>query len=261
MTDLADPSLPYTAFAPQAGGNGRGPDRGRQAAFGAAARHSRRVRWLKVAVPALAVAGAVAFVGLVWLDPFAPRQAKLDLGTLSVKGDTLTMDLPHLTGFNKKQESYNVTARTASQHLTAPGQIDLTQLEAVIGMADHSSATLRATGGHFDSTAEILTLNDRVSVTSTRGYSAELTQARVDFKGGTVRSDQPVHVNLVSGTVEANAMSIADGGSRIAFTGGVRTSFAVPDRTKPAANTMAASKAVSKTSSTAPAPLPTLAQP
>jgi lipopolysaccharide export system protein LptC len=202
----------------------------RDRAFGAASRHSRRVRILKVAVPGLAAAGVIGFVLYTMFNPFRSLPVDVNVGKLDVSGDRLTMELPRLTGFNRRHQAYNVTAKSASQRLTAPGLIDLTDLEAIIATPGESKATLRDRNGKFDSSAELLTLHDDVTVSSTSGYSAALSAATVDFKAGTVKSDQPVKVNLESGVVEAGSLSVTGGGDVIIFSKGVTTRFAAKPR-------------------------------
>ena len=198
----------------------------RDGAFDIAWRHSRRVRLLRVLVPLVAALAGLAFVIVVWFNPFRPKDATLDIGSLSVSGDKVTMELPRLTGFNRNKDAYNVTAKTASQRITAPGLIELTDLEALIAMPDSDKATLRASNGQFDSNREFLTLKGRVSVQSTKGYSAELASAAIDFKQNTVVSDEPVKVRLNGGVIAAGAMTVTGGGETINFTGGVTSSFA-----------------------------------
>lgn len=197
----------------------------RDHAFAAANRHSALVKGLKITMPVLAALGALGFGAYVWLDPFHRPQASVDVSSLQLHGDRLTMELPHLTGFNRNQQSYNVTAKTASQRLTAPGQIELSGLDAVISMADKSTANLKALTGNFDSSAEILTLDKQVNVVSTKGYKADLTSARVDFKSGTVVSNEPVSVDVGAGKIRAGTMIITSGGQVIAFHGGVNSTF------------------------------------
>jgi lipopolysaccharide export system protein LptC len=153
------------------------------------------------------------------------QDVSVDVGHLSVSGDRVTMELPRLTGFNKNQQSYNVTAKSASQKITAPGLIDLTDLEAIITMPDQGKATLTATTGKFDSAKEFLTLTEKVKVSSTKGYSADLSSANVDFKAGTVASQEAVKVQMQSGIVKAGSLLVQGGGDRIKFGGGVATRF------------------------------------
>jgi len=194
-------------------------------AFNAARQHSRRVRLLRFAVPLAALLGVLGFLGYVFFDPFRIANVEITVGKPILHGDKLVMELPHLTGFNKQQQAYNVTATSATQLIRSPGLIDLAGLQAVISMADQSKATLSSNGGKFDSNAEILHLENNVRVQSTKGYSAELSVATVNFKAGTVDSDQPVVVRLANGTINGGGLSITKGGSTISFSGGVTSRF------------------------------------
>ncbi len=197
----------------------------RARAFREADRNTRRVRLLRKAVPLIALGGVVVMIGLAFFNPFRPKEVEVDIGALTVSGDQLTMEMPRLTGFNKRNEAYNVTAASASQKLTAPGEIDLKDLDAVITMADKQTATLKAASGQFNSSTEMLTLTEKVSVGSTRGYNATMQNATVDFKAGQVTSQGNVTLKLENGLIEAKNLKIIDGGDRILFEGGVSTRF------------------------------------
>jgi lipopolysaccharide export system protein LptC len=197
-------------------------------AFDAARQNSRRVRLLKFAVPFLALVGIAGFAFYALFDPFHYRGPVITVGTPTIKGNKIVMDLPHMTGFNKKQQAYDVTAASATQTITAPGQIDLNDLQAVITMADKSKATLSATRGKFNSTAELLDLDTNVTVRSTKGYSVDLSVAAIDFKAGTVKSDQPVVIYLANGTIRGGSLSITSGGGTIILNDGVVSRFQRP---------------------------------
>jgi lipopolysaccharide export system protein LptC len=200
----------------------------RESAFHAARSHSRLVRFLKFAVPAVALLGMMSFVFFAWFNPFRAANVTVDVGQVDVGGGKLVMELPHLTGFNKRQQAYNITATTASQKVTAPGLIDLTHLDAVITMVDKTTTTMTANVGKFNSDAQILSLQDNVKVKSTKGYDAVLRSGTIDFKAGTVKSSEAVTVNLSNGTISGNGIDIVDGGSKITFEGGVTAHFRTP---------------------------------
>jgi len=207
-------------------------------AFDAARQHSRRVRVMRFVVPLVALLGVVGFIGYAFFDPFRIKDVEVKIDTVGVgEGGRIVMKLPHLTGFNKKQQAYNVTATSATQQVTAPGLLDLAQLEAVISMADQSKSTLSSTTGKFDSNAQILHLKDNVRVESTRGYSAAMSVATIDFKAGTVDSSQPVQVTLANGVIKSGALTITNSGNTINFKGGVVSRFQRPPTASAAAAT------------------------
>ena len=71
---------------------------GLEARFAAAARHSRMVRMLRVAVPAAVVLAMAGIVAVSIFNPFRMLLPKLpvDMGNLVVSGTKITMESPHL---------------------------------------------------------------------------------------------------------------------------------------------------------------------
>ncbi|MGO4334524.1 LPS export ABC transporter periplasmic protein LptC [Labrys sp. KB_33_2] len=199
----------------------------RESAFKAARAHSRLVRFLKFAVPAIAVAGAGVFVFLAVVNPFAPPPIELPPVTPVSEG-ILAVERPHLTGSNNRGQKYDVTATSGTQKVSVPGVVSLTELNAVITAPDQSDAKLTAKAGTFDTVGQLLDLKGDVRVKSTKGYDATLKSASIDLKASTVNSTEPVTVNLSSGTISGNGLSIVQGGSKILFKDGVSASFKVP---------------------------------
>ena len=78
------------------------------ARFAIAARHSRLVRVLRIAVPAIV---ALAMAGVVAISIFNPfralmKQLPVDIDNLVVSGSKITMESPHLSGFSPDQRPY-----------------------------------------------------------------------------------------------------------------------------------------------------------
>src|SRR6266487_2769954 len=87
------------------------PQEGRRI-YAAAVRHSRWVRFLKLAIPlgATLAIGSIVFIGL--FDPFR-RLEGLTLGPISLSGTKITMEAPKVTGFRKDARPYEVNATAA----------------------------------------------------------------------------------------------------------------------------------------------------
>lgn len=202
------------------------PDRGRRS-YARALRHSRRVRFLKIAIP-LGAAGSAALVLVITLfNPFA-AQGGLSIGPVSVSGTRIVMDAPRLSGFQDDTRPYEVTATQASQDVRAPHLVDLVDLRARIAVdADGNVVRVEAATGRFDTEAELLVLERDVRVTSTLGYTADLERATIDFAAGTVVSEEPVRVGTGFGVVEAAGLALSENGDVITFTGGVRSTFSL----------------------------------
>src|SRR4051812_49824883 len=206
------------------------------ARFAIAARHSRMVRILRIAVPAvvgLAMAGVVA---ISIFNPFRAlmKQLPLDLDNLVVSGSKITMESPHLAGFSPDQRPYEVWAKTATQDLKDPDRVELKTLRAKVLQEDRSTVTMDARTGLFDTKAQLLDLRKDIFLQSSTGYEARLSQALLDIAKGTVTSEEPVDVKLLNGTLTADKLRITEKGGLVRFEGHVKMNL-IMDSPDPAA--------------------------
>jgi lipopolysaccharide export system protein LptC len=190
--------------------------------FAAAARHSRLVRMLRVAVPGVVLLAMAAIVGVSVFNPFRIlTNLPLDMGNLVVSGTKITMETPHLSGFSSDGRPYELWAKTATQDLTDPDHVELATLRAKVQMEDKSTMTMDARTGLFNSKEQILDLRKDVFLQSSTGYEARMTQAVIDIGKGTVASDEQVDVKLLNGTLVGQRLRITEHGEVVRFDGGV----------------------------------------
>jgi lipopolysaccharide export system protein LptC len=191
------------------------------AKFASAARHSRLVRILRIAVPTT-VAAAMGLLVLI-STIFNPFQipVKLDSGNLVVTGTKITMESPHMSGFTPDQRPYELWAKTATQDITDPDHVDLNDLKSKVLMEDQSILLLDARTGRFDNKQQQLDLHKDIFLRTSSGYEARLNSAFVDMGKGTVSSDEHVDVKLTNGTLTADRLRITEGGDVIRFEGNV----------------------------------------
>jgi lipopolysaccharide export system protein LptC len=196
---------------------------GMEARFAVAARHSRIVRALRIAVPAAVILAMAGIVAVSIFNPFRMLLPKLplDMGNLVVSGTKITMESPHLSGYTPDRRPYEMWAITATQDLTDPDHVDLKKLRAKVLMEDQSTVTLDALNGLFDSKEQLLDLHKDIYMQTTTGYEAWLTQAFVDMGKGTVTSDEHVDVKWQDGTLSADKLRITGGGEVVRFEGHV----------------------------------------
>ena len=194
-----------------------------EARFAIAARHSRMVRMLRVAVPAAVILAMAAIVGISIFNPFRMLMPKLplDVGNVVVSGTKITMESPHMSGYTADQRPYEMWAKTATQDLTDPDHVELKTLRAKVLMEDQSTVTLDARTGMFDNKLQTLDLHKDIFMQTTTGYEARLSQAFVDMGKGTVTSDEHVDVKLTNGTLSSDRLRITGGGEVVLFEGNV----------------------------------------
>jgi len=197
---------------------------GMEVRFAAAARHSRMVRLLRVAVPAAVLLAMASIVLVSVINPFrilAPNNVPVDMSNLVVSGTKITMETPHLAGFSTDQRPYELWAKAAIQDLADPDHVELRTLRAKVMMEDKSTVTMDARTGFFDSKQQMLDLRKDIFLQSSTGYEARLSQAYVDINKGTVTSDEHVDVKLLNGTLTADRLRIINSGEIVRFEGNV----------------------------------------
>ena len=192
---------------------------GLEARFAIAARHSRMVRMLRVAVPAAVALSMAVVIGVSIFNPFRMLMPKLplDIGNLVVSGTKITMESPHLSGYSADRRPYELWAKTATQDVTDPDHVELKTLRAKLLTEDQSTVRLDARTGLFDNKAQTLDLHKDIFLQTSTGYEARLSQAFVDMAKNTVTSDEHVDVKLTNGTLTADRLRIYGGGEVVRF--------------------------------------------
>ena len=196
---------------------------GLEARFAAAARHSRMVRILRVAVPAVVGLSMASIIFFSVYNPFREMIPKLpvEMDNLVVSGTKITMESPHIAGFSADGRPYEMWAKAAIQDVTDPDHVELKTIRAKVAQQDQSTVTMDARTGFFDNKKQLLDLRQDIFLQSSTGYEARLTQAFVDINKGNVSSDEHVDVKLLEGTLTADRLRIYNSGELVRFEGNV----------------------------------------
>jgi lipopolysaccharide export system protein LptC len=189
--------------------------------FQSAARHSLRVRLLRVAVPAVVGLVCMALALAAWFNPLRNFNLPNVTGTLGISGTKITMQLPRLAGFTRDDRAYELSARTADQDLTRPDHVELKGIDAKMQMQDKSTVEMTAATGLYNTKAQRVTLGNDVLLKTSSGYEARLSNAVIDIRTGHILSEQPVEVKLLNGVLNAKAIEVVGSGELVRFDGGV----------------------------------------
>jgi lipopolysaccharide export system protein LptC len=197
----------------------------RSRGFVSARRHSRFVKFAKLAIPlGSAIAVAMVFFN-AYFDPFRNIPG-LTIGKIGVSGTQVTMESPKLNGFRNDSRPYEVTASAATQDILKPNFVELKDLRARIVTDDNGGAArLEAAFGVLNTEKEQMNLRQDVRVRTDAGQEVKLRSAFIDFKAGTVKSDEPVSVLMENGVIEATGLDVGDNGKVLHFRGRVRAVF------------------------------------
>lgn len=205
-----------------------GPAAARGKAVVAARRHSRYVRILRVLLPLVGLAAVGVFFVLTQLG--LPGALDLSAARLSITPNAVIMERPNITGFDGEHREYSVVAERAIQPLLTPDQVRLEAIEARLVAAGDGATTVTAESGDYDHTARTLRLEGAITVDSDQGLALRMKDADIDFNAATMRSDHPVTVIYADGETVGQRFRATDGGKRIRFEGGVRTTIMPPKR-------------------------------
>src|SRR3977135_83611 len=145
---------------------------GMEARFAIAARHSRMVRVLRIAVPAAVILAMTAIVAVSIFNPFRMLLPKLplDMNNLVVSGTKITMEAPHLSGYTPDRRPYEVWAKTATQDVPASAHLHLKTIRAKVLMEDQSTVTLDAREGSMNTKDQLLDLHHDIFLQTSTGY-------------------------------------------------------------------------------------------
>ncbi len=200
----------------------------RAAQRSAASRHSRRVRLLRIALPAI---GGLIFLGFVGYSYLTDLGAGVEIGSISLGREGVIMNNPRLSGHDGRNRSYEVTAKRAIQRIDDPKKIELQELTARIDLKGQDWATFTADRGYYDGNAETLRLEQGIVVESGSGYKARLDHAKIDLKNGELMTDRAIDVTSPAGSVRADSMEVRQNGDVIVFQGSVKMTI-IPSKLK-----------------------------
>jgi lipopolysaccharide export system protein LptC len=209
-----------------------GLSQARAAAFHRASRHSRRVRWLKLLVPAAAVAMMIGFVLYSWVS--TPAAVSIQMEGSAISEGKLVMAGPRLQGLTSDGRPYEMMAERAIQSIDEESVIDLEGLEARMPAEDGNFARVVATTGVYDRAANTLSLAGDIVVTTTDGVVARLDSAFLDIAASRLKTSEPVDIERRGSRITAGSMEMLDGGKRLIFETAVRMNIVPADAGKQA---------------------------
>lgn len=193
---------------------------GRDDMFRSAQRHSRRVRRLKFVLPAIGTVLAVVFVGYSWL--FKPVAIEITADGSAISDGKLVMSAPKLQGYTSDGRPYSMSATRAVQDVANESLVELEGIAAQLPYDETHSATIDAASGVFDRARNTLDVKSAINITTSDGAVALLQSAMVDIAGGRMATPDPVEITYKGASINADAMSVEDNGTKVIFERRVR---------------------------------------
>lgn len=193
-------------------------------AFSHAARHSRRVRVLKIVLPVIAAVASAVLLGYSFL--YSIGGESVNPGSMSIESGNLVMDNPSLDGFTNANLPYHMTAARARQAIGGEdGAILLEEISATVPIDDRNEASIQAAAGTYERANDRLELTDSITVRTTTGIFARLQSAQIDMDSGELTTQEPVEIDTEGMQVRANRFNAMGGGDRLIFEDRVRVNI------------------------------------
>ncbi|WP_209602021.1 LPS export ABC transporter periplasmic protein LptC [Sinorhizobium kostiense] len=189
-------------------------------AYASAARHSARVRRLKIVLPLVAGAIALIFLAVSFVRAFLPEE--LELETATIEDGKIVMQNPAISGRNKQNISYSMKAQRALQDIENPDLITLEKIHAEMPVNDTLIATVNAVSGIYDRGANTLDMNAPFTISMNNGVYADFQSAYLDINAGEMETRQPIAISMNGGSIIAQKLRMTDKGRIVTFEGMVR---------------------------------------
>ena len=172
--------------------------------------------------------GAFALVVLLLVGIFIYQAgtftSKPKLGEV-LPADQVTVTDSTITGLDKQQRPYSISARTAIQDKDNPNFITLDEVRGATNRSNGDPITFQSLKGFYDSDVKTLDLDTNVVIRSQGRFTARMDKAHVIVEEKRLTSNVPVAVDLNTGTINANGVEIANDGNNILFLNGVKAHF------------------------------------
>ncbi len=194
----------------------------RARAFRLARRHTLIVKVLRIGMPV----GAACFVGFYALTlgmSWKLGPGRLSVGEIQLTPDDMTMKNPTYFGVNKDGGRYEVRAKKAVVAFNKDAPVKLIDIDGDLIQLNGVVTKLKAKHGLLDNAKNELELWDNIEIDGSNGLKARLSRAMIFSKKHLVVSKHPVEVEMPSGRVVGDTMTMHNDTRETNFVGNVKT--------------------------------------
>ena len=142
-----------------------------------------------------------------------------------VQSNHVTVSTSTITGLDKQQRPYAISAKTAIQDKAEPKLVKLDEVSGSTSRQNGEAITFQSQKGLYNSDVKTLDLETDVVIQSEGRFTARMDKAHVVVGEKRLTSDVPVVVDLSGGRINANGVQITNDGNNILFLNGVKAHF------------------------------------
>jgi lipopolysaccharide export system protein LptC len=191
-----------------------------KSAYASALGHSVRVRRLKILLPIAAVVVSLVFIAVSMIRAYLPENLKIE--GAKIENGKVVMEKPAISGRNSDGINYSMVAERALQDIKNPSLITLETIKAAVPVNDDLIARIQALSADYNRDTDNLVLTSPFTILLSNGLTADFKSAKLDIKGGSMATEDPVNIKKDGASVVANSLKMTDKGHVITFEGNVR---------------------------------------
>ncbi len=197
-----------------------------------ARRYTGFVLGMRIALPVL----AALTLGLIVLWPGLQSRVggvQLSFANIESVNSEIRMMAPRLTGTDKQNRPYTVTAKSAIPEIGDTNLIKLETLDGDLTLADGTWLNLTAPFGVYDKFLRRLDMSGPIAFHTDQGFEINARSALVDLAKGSIITDEPVAIQGPFGTLESDRAKLTERGSIAHFDGHVHGIFVQAPKDSP----------------------------
>jgi lipopolysaccharide export system protein LptC len=131
----------------------------------------------------------------------------------------------NISGIDKDSQPYEIKAEKGIQDKSTGSLVHLETVTGVFHRPNNKQINLLSKTAVYDSKTKAMALDGDVVFEEPGRYTAKMQKADVNLDDKSLVSRSPVHVDMSTGTVEADSLEILDNGKRSLFKGRVKARF------------------------------------
>lgn len=188
--------------------------------YGAARRNSRRVKFLRYALPTAACCLLVGFILVTYVRTLLPETVVIE--SAAIEDGYIIMDSPVLAGQNSNDLPYRMEAERAIQKVGDNSKVTFENIDAQLPLSSGETAQITAQEGLLDQSKNVVMFSKPFEVETTNGIIAQFQDGDFNMSTSDFTTDSDVEIKFDGGTIKAQSMVLGEGGQKMSFKGNVK---------------------------------------
>jgi lipopolysaccharide export system protein LptC len=173
----------------------------------------------------LGIICALGFFGLfVWqagvISPPSPQDV-VATDTVLKPAQTTSLNAG-ISGVDVNNRPYQIRAVQSEQDAAQKALIYMNGVDSAFERPTGAKVDVKSDKGVYNRDSKALELTGNVVFVEANRFRAEMQKAQINTKDQTMTSQSPVKVDMQGSLIEAETLTVTEGGARILFKGGVK---------------------------------------